>query len=140
MLARVRCRHAVHCAVPWGLQRPRDKACVGACVVPLAGSLGSSCVNLLPSACACWQSPSVACQCQPAVLHLNRHAAPTVRATAALPPCTATLYRHHTCPPAEYCLSGAAGQLGQAQADVLLGCMEVCMEDLVAELTGGAGE
>ncbi|KAL4855268.1 Fanconi anemia group I protein [Chlorella vulgaris] len=38
----------------------------------------------------------------------------------------------------EYCLSGAAGQLGQAQADVLLGCMEVCMEDMVAELTGGA--
>jgi hypothetical protein len=37
-------------------------------------------------------------------------------------------------------MSGAAGQLGQAQADVLLGCMEVCMEDMVAELTGGAGE
>ena len=40
----------------------------------------------------------------------------------------------HHC--AEFGMCSAAGQLGHATADVLLGCMEVAMEDLVQQLTG----
>lgn len=36
-------------------------------------------------------------------------------------------------------MATAHGQLGCATADVLLGCMEVAMEDLVQQLTGGHG-
>lgn len=41
---------------------------------------------------------------------------------------------------ADFSLASAAGQHGQAVADLLLGCMEVAMEDLVEELTGGEWE
>lgn len=44
-------------------------------------------------------------------------------------------------PPAEctWSLASGAGQRNHAAADVLLGCLEVAMEDVVQELTGRAG-
>jgi hypothetical protein len=40
---------------------------------------------------------------------------------------------------ADFNLASSGGQLGQASAGLLLGCMEVAMEDLLGQLTGGAG-
>ncbi|EFN56539.1 hypothetical protein CHLNCDRAFT_144181 [Chlorella variabilis] len=40
----------------------------------------------------------------------------------------------------DYCASTPDGQLGQALADAVLGCLEAAMEDYVEELTGGAND